>query len=221
MLSDDVKRELNRKNMHYIGLIVPILYYYAFAKEDMLAFIGVAIAVFAIIDYCRLHTNIRFINYFFEERAHPKIINIKTLNGKNIGNGILIPSFNNIMRSSEKRSIGAHTFFALGTFVCILLYPKNIAIAAIAALVIGDSAAAIVGKAVGKHALYKKKTVEGFLSCLVVSFFICYSILLLYIALVGAIATAITELVSSRLNDNLTIPIVAGGSMTLANIIIG
>ncbi|MBN1786506.1 MAG: hypothetical protein JW825_05940 [Candidatus Methanofastidiosa archaeon] len=215
----DLQNEVKRKKIHYIGLSVPVLYYFT-GKELMLVLIGLALISFIIIDYLRLYTKNKYMNYLFGKDGYRARIKIKSLDGKHdIDKSIAFPTLDPLLRSEEKRSWGSHTFYALGSFLCILFYTKNIAIAATAALLIGDSFAALVGKTIGRHRIYKKKTLEGssacFLSCLVLYYFI----LPVPIAIIGAVATTLTELYSTRINDNLTIPLVSGGVMTLANYI--
>ncbi|MHC1604700.1 MAG: diacylglycerol/polyprenol kinase family protein [Candidatus Methanofastidiosia archaeon] len=220
MKDRNIKLEFKRKNVHYLGLVVPVLYYFV-PKTFMLIFISLSLVSFLIIDYCRLYKNIRILNWFFGKKPYKKSLKIKSLNKKNdIEKEIIIPTIGEIMRKEEKKGFGAQTYFALGCLITILFYSKYIAISAIAILVVGDSAAALVGKSYGKHKIYRSKTLEGFLSCLIISFFICLILLPLSIAFVGSVVAAVTELFSRKLNDNLSIPIVAGLAMTIADIML-
>ncbi len=219
MVEGDVNREIRRKLIHYVGLTVPFLYYFVLDKQVMVAFVGAAFIVFLIIDYCRLYQNISVINRFFQEERYTTSLKLSYPYGKHgITKEIHMPTFGEIMRTEEKRGLGAQTYFAAGSLVCILLYSKDIAVASIAVLVIGDSVAAIVGKAIGKHRIYRKKTLEGYLACLLASFGICILILPLPIAVPGALGAATTELLS-RFNDNFSIPVITGAVMTVAHYI--
>ncbi len=219
MVEGDVNRELKRKQIHYVGLSVPILYYFFLDKHVMAAFVGAALIAFLAIDYCRLYRNISVINRFFQDERYTTSLKLSSLDGKHgITKEIHIPTFGEIMRTEEKKGLGAQTYFAAGSLVCILLYSKDIAVASIAVLVIGDSVAAIVGKAIGKHRIYRKKTLEGTLACLLASFGICILLLPATIALPGALGGATTELFS-RFNDNFSIPVITGAVMTVAHYI--
>jgi dolichol kinase len=216
MFSEEVVREAKRKRIHYVGLIVPLLYYFVFTRTELLIFTGLALGAFLLIDYFRIYRKNKYISYFFERESYNTSIRLKTPNGKReIQRDVSIPTFSPLLRSEERRTLGGQTFFALGSFVCILLFPKNIAIAAMAVLVVGDSVAAMVGMTCGRHRIYGKKTLEGFLGCLVASTLICLLLLPLDIALVGGLVGAVTELVTLRLNDNLTIPVATGAAMTV------
>lgn len=207
--------ELRRKSIHYVGLTVPFLYYFVFDRPSMLAFTGAALAAFLAIDYLRLKKSIPLLNRFFDEQTHVVPVRVRASPLTRTEREIRIPAFGNIMRTEERRGLGAHTFFAAGAFLCILLYQKNIAVAAVAILVVGDSAAAIVGKAVGRHRIYRKKTLEGYAACLVASCAICLMLLPPFVSVAGALGAATTELFS-RLNDNLSIPVISGAVMTAA-----
>jgi len=218
-MTDDInlRDEVKRKRIHYIGLSVPIIYFLS-DRELMLMIIGTALVLFFLIDYLRLYTKNKTIDYLFGEKGYSTHIKIKSVYGKGkIDRDISLPTLNPILRKEEKRSWGSHTYYALGALICVLLYPEHIAIAATAILVIGDSVAALVGKAVGRYKIYKNKTLEGttacFLSCLVV----CYILLPIPMAIIGSLAATLTELLSTKVNDNFTIPVISGGIMAIAN----
>ncbi|HOP08740.1 MAG TPA: SEC59/DGK1/VTE5 family protein [Candidatus Methanofastidiosa archaeon] len=215
----DLGGEVKRKRIHYIGLSVPILYYFS-NKELMLVIIGAALFVFILIDYLRLYTKNRHIDYLFGKKGYSKHVHIKVPDGKTIERDISLPTLEPILRPEEKRSWGSHTYYAVGAFICILLYSKDIAICSTAALVIGDSIAAIVGKMVGNHRIYKKKTLEGSLACFLSCLAVCYLVVSLPLAMTGATTTTLTELYTVRINDNLSIPVVCGAVMTLVNYLI-
>lgn len=225
MAPDDVKTEIRRKRIHYTGLIVPIAYWFL-SKMVLLGFVGASFMGFIIIDYMRLRKKNSLVSSFFTDDNKVASIRLKPIAG--IGGGteikrdVTIPALNPLLRKEERTSIGAHTFFALGCFISIALFSKNIAIAAIAALVVGDSAAAILGKKYGKKRIYGKKTEVGTLACLLSSFMICIMFVPIEVAACGAAAAALTELFSGKLfNDNATIPIISGGAMTVAEHVFG
>lgn len=218
-MTDDInlKDEVRRKRIHYIGLSVPIIYFLS-NRELMLILIGMALVLFFFIDYLRLYTKNKTIDYLFGEKGYSAHIKINSVYGKGkIDRNISLPTLNPILRKEERRSWGSHTYYALGALICILLYPEHIAIAATAILVIGDSVAALVGKAIGRHKIYKSKTLEGTLACFLSCMAVCYILLPLPMTIIGSLAATFTELFSTRLNDNFTIPVISGGIMAIAN----
>ena len=92
-------------------------------------------------------------------------------------------------------------------------FERETAAAALMYLIVGDTLAAIVGKAWGRTRIYGKKTLEGFLAGLVSSFLAAWALVPgvgpgpLAIA---ALAAAIVEVLPIPVDDNFRIPLVAG-----------
>lgn len=111
----------------------------------------------------------------------------------------------------------APIFFALGILFTLLLFPISVSNAAIATFALGDSAAAIVGKTIGRKRLYfnKGKTFEGLAAGLFAGFLAA----LVYVNPLEALAAAATATVVESLplpiSDNLTIPLITAIVLTL------
>ncbi len=116
-----------------------------------------------------------------------------------------------MMRKHERRGIGGYVFFALGLFIAISLYEKNVVIAISLITVLADGAAAIVGKRFGRRRLMGKKTLEGTLTLICVAFVVSVWFVGWTVALVGAVTAGSVELMP--VNDNLSIPIFSGLAM--------
>jgi len=108
-------------------------------------------------------------------------------------------------------------YLAIGTILALILYPSQIAYAAICVGAIGDPVAAIVGRLIGRRHIIKKKTVEGFTSGLIASFLVASLLVSPFIGLIGATGGMLAELFDAP-DDNLTMPIVAGALLMLATI---
>ena len=182
----------------------------------MLLVIGLALVVFFLIDYLRLYTKNKHMNYLFGRKGYSKRVKIHSPAGKTYDKDITLPTLRPILRTEEKRSWGSHTYYALGAFICILLFPKDIVICATATLVVGDSIAAIIGKMIGKHKIYKSKTLEGSMACFLSCLVLCWVLVSAPLAVIGAATATLTELFTIKINDNLSIPVVTGAVMTLA-----
>ena len=116
--------------------------------------------------------------------------------------------------------IGAFWFY----FSCgltFLIFPLTIASAACAVLTVGDALSTLVGKKYGKHKIIGKKTMEGSLAFFTGSFFISLVFISPCLALIGAGAGALIELIpeisplkkfsrKGTLDDNLLIPLLTG-----------
>ncbi len=134
------------------------------------------------------------------------------------------------LRGREEKKIGGHAFFILGAFISILVFPKQIAIASILILAIGDTASGIVqavkGKPFESREGYKKriKPPEVILVMFCVSFLVAYFIVnSITIAISGAIGATIADGVYIKIygvtiDDNLTIPLYSGFLMSLGAI---
>lgn len=126
-----------------------------------------------------------------------------------------------LVAEKDAHQLNGSTYYLISSILAILLFPREIAIAAMLYLSIGDSIAAIIGKRFGKIKIYKK-TLEGSLACLLFSFLISLFFFNWKISLVGALSATIVELFSSGdirspllFDDNLLIPLLTGGVLLL------
>lgn len=108
------------------------------------------------------------------------------------------------------------TYILLSVCLTVALYDKPIAIAALAFVVVGDSFAAIIGRRFGRHK-FGNKSVEGSLGCLSSTAIVAVFApdLPLQIGLFGAVVATVVEALPLSIDDNVTVPILAGLSMTL------
>ena len=133
------------------------------------------------------------------------------------------------LRDREKKKVGGHAFFILGAFISILLFDKQIAIASILMLAIGDAASGIALAA-------KRGTLDGGEAyrrgikppdVILVMFGVCFLVGYLTVdssvtAIGGAIGATIADGMHLRvygipIDDNLTIPLYAGFLMSLVS----
>lgn len=103
----------------------------------------------------------------------------------------------------------------------IALFNKPIAAAALAFIMTGDVAAALIGRKFGKHK-FNHKSLEGSIAFWLVASAMVFLIpeLPVLAGLIGALAAAITEAVSINVDDNATVPLVSGLIMHLLCIIL-
>lgn len=109
-------------------------------------------------------------------------------------------------------------------FLSTLFFPKLIAITALAMMLTGDAAAALVGRRFGRRKVFDK-SIEGalafFVTALATAGVIAASMAVnngyMHAAAGAAFAAAMVELISKRLliDDNLSVPLAAGGVMML------
>jgi len=124
--------------------------------------------------------------------------------------------FGRVLREEEKRNLMGSTYFLFSSLLTILLFPKPIAIASLLILTLSDTAAALVGKWIGKVPIFGK-TLEGSLTFFLSSFLIVwiYPNLNRFSGSLAALGATLIEMLPIKVDDNLTIPIVAGAIMLL------
>jgi dolichol kinase len=119
-----------------------------------------------------------------------------------------------VLREEERDTLMGSTYFLFSSTLVILFFPKPIAIVSLLILILSDTAAALVGKGVGRIRIFGK-TLEGSLAFFVSSLIIVwvYPGLGRFWGSVAALGATLIELLPIRLDDNLTIPLVAGAIM--------
>lgn len=186
--------ELRRQMAHlFIGAAIIILFYFDFlSTKILLVILFVGLILSLLSKKFEIPIIAQFLNFFERPLARQKFP----------GKGAF--------------------FLVLGSFSALILYEKNIALAAIAIMAVGDSLATIFGTQIGKIAnpLNGKKTLEGtliafFLATLGAAFFVSFPV-----ALVGGLSGLLIEsaplkIGKVQLDDNLLVPIIAGIVMSL------
>ena len=128
--------------------------------------------------------------------------------------------FGRIVRDHERFNLLGSTYVFLAALICAYAFQKDVAVAALAYLVIGDTMAALVGRRWGRVRILDK-SLEGALAC----FGSCLVAGLVLRALggelsatmiwVGAFVATLIEFLPIPLDDNMRIPLAAGFAMTL------
>ena len=183
-----LKDELQRKSLHLAMIVIPAWVYFTPRNTALLGLI-IATFVTVAVDLLRLsdHRLKRFFARFFRSL---------------------------IRRHEEEHLIGS-TYYMIAALLSVIVFDREIAIAALVFLVLGDSIAAIVGKRFGRP-MYWGKSPHGSIAC----FLVCVGagIPLLgdwRLAIVGAAAAAIAEALPVPMDDNMRVPILSGVVMQL------
>ena len=190
--------EFYRKTIHILNSVIPLSHMYVIKdKIDMIMFLSAMLII------C-----------FFVE-----LIRVKNLSSYNIFEKYLFF----MMRESEKKGevTGATWVFA-GALFTIIFVPKPYCLLALLFLAVGDTFAALIGMNYPFISI-GSKTLSGsfacFTTCCVVGFSF-YSEVNAPLILIGALIATLTELVSGKVNDNVSVPISSGLSMYFASIYI-
>jgi dolichol kinase len=182
-------QELRRKSIHLFGLLVPIIYSFV-EKPTALIIVGFLTLIALLIEL--LKTQLPSFRDLF------------------------LQIFSPMLRSHERRGgVTGATYYCIGSFLCILIFNKNLAIVCLCFLILGDLFAALIGKQWGRTKLIAKKSLEGSLACFVVCALIALMKYHPVIALAGALAATLVELFPTGLDDNLTMPLASGLVMQL------
>lgn len=182
-------QELGRKAIHLTALAIPVGYYFVGEPLGRLILVILTGASF-LIEVLRLNDpRIRSFFYIF---------------------------FGRLVREHERYNLLGGTYLLLSSLICVYAFSKPVAVAALAFLIVGDTMAALVGRAVGRVRIFGK-TLEGSLACLATCLVIGWIIpgLPWRVMVVGALMATLIELLPIPLDDNLRIPLAAGFAMTL------
>ena len=190
----DYKSEVLRKAIHLCSLSIPIVYY--FITKELTLKILIPLAVFSLVaDFSR---------YYFKPLSE-----------------VFYKVFGFMLRKHEKdekkKNLNGATYVLVSAVIVVALFPKVFAITAFAVLIIGDIAAALIGRKFGRTP-FLFKSLEGttaffVFSCVVILFTpkIEGSIIEFIIGFVSVAIGAIVENVSfGWADDNLTIPVTIG-----------
>ena len=127
--------------------------------------------------------------------------------------------FGPILRRKERFTLTGSTTLLMSSLVCVFIFPRHVAVAALCFLIVGDTMAALVGKTYGRIKVFRK-TIEGSLACLATCVIVVFVVPDLKTAagLIGAMVATVVELLPIPLDDNFLIPILSGAAMLYATI---
>ena len=126
--------------------------------------------------------------------------------------------FGALMRKEEASHLTASSYVLIAALAAYLAFGRDIAVLSVCFLAIGDVAAGVVGGHIGRTRLFGKAS-EGdlacFVSCLATGFLLHYAGLDvgLVTIMAGALGATIGQAISGPVDDNLTLPLLAGVAM--------
>ncbi len=191
--------ELGRKLWHLGGgLLFPVLSFFL-PKVPLLIAIGV--------------TTLAFIAWETSRFASPKV------------NSLMVSLLSPFLKREERTSaLTGSTWLLIATLIAFLAFAREVAIASLLFLAVGDFASWLGGKRLGRIRVLRK-SVEGSLSFLVSCLLVTG--LLVYLRegfsgpllCLGVVVATLTELLPLPVDDNFSIPIASGIVMTLVQLI--
>jgi len=122
-----------------------------------------------------------------------------------------------LLRDHEKKALTGSTYLLLGAFLAILLFDQWIAVVVLLFLVVADALGALAGRYWGGRRITGNKTVVGSVIFIVVAGAMVMVVpeTNIAIGLVGVFVAFMMEVFVKRIDDNLTIPLGAGGTMQI------
>jgi len=137
-------------------------------------------------------------------------------------NAFCMRLFGKTAHPHEAHRINSATWYASALVLIALVQNVPAAVVALIVLGVGDPAAAIIGRRYGRTKLVHGRTLEGTAAFATVAAVAAFAFLTivhpeitvvsaLVASILGAVAGAVTELATKRLDDNLTIPLVSFG----------
>jgi dolichol kinase len=183
------KDEIKRKVLHLMCLIYILAYWYL---PKSLVVLGLTIAITIVIFLEVLRFKVPNFNNFFKD------------------------NFKGFYRQQEADKISGLVWTLSGGLITILIFSnKYMVFASFLYLVFADAAAALIGRAFGKHKILFGKSLEGSISCFAVCFIIGLFIFNVQFAFLGAIIATFIEAIPWKLNDNFWMQIINAGILTL------
>lgn len=184
------KGELYRKGIHLSSLTIPAGFMILDPRAVLTGLMG-GLLFFALFDILR---------FFGNE-------DIKRFMGMNFGF---------LLRPRERKSFSGATTILLAGLLVYSFYEVKVAAASMVIIVIGDIFAALIGRTFGRIRVFSK-TLEG-----TIAFIISTAIAVQFIpelssrvAFIGCLTGAIIELLPLPIDDNITVPMVAGAFMQM------
>jgi dolichol kinase len=141
---------------------------------------------------------------------------------------IVMRMFARVAHPHERYRINSSTWYVTALLALAIAAPMRAAEIGILVLGIADPAAGFVGRRFGRTRLSANRSLEGTLTFAVVgavaavswlaAFYALSMPTLLLLGAAGAVAGALAELLSTRLDDNFTIPIASAAAISLVQV---
>jgi len=129
-------------------------------------------------------------------------------------NILFFRTFSVLASPREEKGIASSTWYVLGALLVLLFYPRYAALAGILTLALADPMASVIGRKWGRM-----KLGAGSLEGSLVFFLVASLTLALFapwpVAVATALATAAVEAIPWPVDDNLSVPLAAGGLLAL------
>jgi|TARA_B110000438_G_scaffold134584_2_gene130255 dolichol kinase len=186
--------EINRKIIHFSSILIPASYLW-FIKDQYAMILLLSGLTILALSLELLRNKLNFVNSLF--------------------NNIF---FKMLRKNEQLGKLTGATWMLISSLIITVFFPIYIVVPALIYLSVGDSFAAIIGKAYPYGKLGKKSitgTISGFIFSSIFALLVNVT-LPAHIIILGSLIAMIVEASPIKLNDNLTIPIISALSMKLS-----
>jgi dolichol kinase len=182
-----LRKEFLRKSIHLTGVFLILahaLLRFYWTDRAALLFLAAVLLILLKIEYLRLE-------YKFD-----------------------LPEALKLFRHKEKNHAAGWIFFVSAMIIVFAAFDYEIALTALLMTMFGDMFSALVGMKFGKKKLFRKKTLVGFVAGLISNILTGVVILGNFPALIltMALMASLIELITNKMDDNLTVPLFAAYS---------
>jgi len=193
-----LRHELARKSIHVATVVVPLAYARLGAPRALVAAaLGFLLLVALLVEVARARSA-------RVGAAFARVV------------GAMLREHERGADGARARLSGA-TWMLLAFTLAVLLFPRDVAAAAMCAVSLGDAAAAVVGRAVGRVRLVHGKTLEGALACAAAT--AAGALLVARLApaecLAAGVCAALAELPARPFDDNVRVALATGAGILL------
>ena len=146
-------------------------------------------------------------------------------------NDLLMRFFGAVSRPHERYRVNSATWFGTAMLILTLTAPPWAAVLGVLGLALGDPMAGIIGRRWGRTKLVNRRTLEGSSAFFATSFVAGLVWLALFhplgwpmmiaLAAGAALVGALTETFSTRIDDNLAVPVVTAWGVALLGLVLG
>lgn len=146
-------------------------------------------------------------------------------------NEVLIHVFKPLMRDSEINKIAGTSYLLTGVLVIAFVFPRDIVLLTILFLAFADPIASYFGIRFGKDKIFGHKSLQGSLAAFFVCAMLTFGFLftnnllldrIVVVSLLGGLIGSLAELIPiSKLDDNLTLPLISSTFLWLLFVIFG
>ena len=184
-------RELTRKGLHLISATMPVAYAAGLSRRSLLFILAAGLAVALVIELARWRST-----------------RVRAVFDSGVGS---------LLRDHEVRAVSGATWLIIALLIAVSFLPRDVAVAAMCAVSLGDAAAAIVGRGLRPSSASQRKSLAGSAACFAVSVVAARTIANLAwreSILAGVLASA-AERPRRPLDDNIRIVLAVGCGILL------